>query len=256
MYNKVKVNSTLTLNSSECTHLSIIMASLKLYSVSDSPPTLAVRLALKALNIDHTIVDIDFAAGEHLTDDYAKKNPQKEIPCIDDNGFLLSESIAILQYLADKYSVTDSLYPKDPQKRALVNHRLAFNISTYYRYISEYVMAPIFFAYERTPLGLKKVNIGLSVFETLLERQGTNFAASAVFTIVNFYFLSATLCLEAIGFGLEAYPRVTKWYSNFKKDYPELWEVVEPGMKEIQEFNMNPPDLSSLKHPLHPTKKT
>jgi glutathione S-transferase len=48
------------------------MAQLKLYSVSDSPPTLAVRLALKALDISHSLVDIDFAAGEHLTDDYAK----------------------------------------------------------------------------------------------------------------------------------------------------------------------------------------
>ena len=48
------------------------MATLILYSVSDSPPTLAVRLALKALNIEYNLVDIDFAAGEHLTDDYAK----------------------------------------------------------------------------------------------------------------------------------------------------------------------------------------
>jgi glutathione S-transferase len=50
-------------------------------------------------------------------------------------------SIAILQYLADKYGKTDDLYPKDPEKRALVNHRLAFNLSTYYRYISEYVVS-------------------------------------------------------------------------------------------------------------------
>ncbi|PSN56364.1 hypothetical protein C0J52_03755 [Blattella germanica] len=233
------------------------MAPLKLYSVSDSPPTLAVRLALKALNIEHSLVNIDFAAGEHLTDDYAKKNPQREVPCIDDNGFLLSESIAILQYLADKYGTNDSLYPKDAQLRALVNHRLAFTLSTYYRYISEYVMAPIFyaFAYERTPLGLKKVNTGLSIFNTLLERQGTKYAASDKLTIADFALVSATMCLEAIGFGLEAHPLVAKWYSDFKKDFPELWAVVAPGMKEIHDFNKNPPDLSALNHPLHPKKK-
>ena len=54
---------------------------------------------------------------------------------------ILFSSIAILQYLADKYSKTNSLYPNDAQKRALVNHRLAFNISTYYRNISEYVVS-------------------------------------------------------------------------------------------------------------------
>ena len=74
-------------------------------------------------------------------------------------------------------------------------------------------------------------------------------------TIADFGLVSATLCLEAIEFGFESYPRVAKWYSDFKKDYPQLWAIVEPGMKEIQEFNKNPPDLSSLNHPLHPTKK-
>jgi glutathione S-transferase len=41
-------------------------------------------------------------------------------------------------------------------------------------------MAPIFFDYERTPQGLKKVNIGLSVLNTILERQGTKFAAAGM----------------------------------------------------------------------------
>jgi glutathione S-transferase len=74
-------------------------------------------------------------------------------------------------------------------------------------------------------------------------------------TIADFGLVSATLCLEAIGFALDPFPLVSQWYSKFKKDFPELWAEVEPGMKEIQEFNKNPPDLSSLNHPLHPTRK-
>jgi glutathione S-transferase len=74
-------------------------------------------------------------------------------------------------------------------------------------------------------------------------------------TIADFGLVSATLCLEAIGFGLDPFPLVSQWYSKFKKDFPELWAEVEPGMKEIQEFDKNPPDLSTLNHPLHPTKK-
>lgn len=60
------------------------MAQLKLYSVSDSPPTLAVCLALKALDICHSVVDIDFAAGEHLTDDYAKVSKATQIKKLSD----------------------------------------------------------------------------------------------------------------------------------------------------------------------------
>lgn len=64
---------------------------MKLYSVSDGPPSLAVRMALKYLQVDFQLVDVDFGAGQHMTDEYAKMNPQKEIPVLDDNGFYLSE---------------------------------------------------------------------------------------------------------------------------------------------------------------------
>ncbi|KAG8223829.1 hypothetical protein J437_LFUL003717 [Ladona fulva] len=225
-----------------------------LYSVSDSPPTLAVRLALEALGLEHELVDVDFANGEHLKEDYAKKNPQREVPTLDDNGFLLSESVAILQYLADKYSKDDKLYPRDPQKRAIVNHRLFFNLTTYYRYISDH-MAPIFYAYKRTPDTLKKMKNGLSVFNTLLEREGTKYAAADHVTIADFPLVTATACLEAIHFNISSYPLVAKWYDTFKNENPQLWAVVQPGMMEVRAFEQNPPDLSHIAHPIHPTLK-
>lgn len=46
-----------------------------------------------------------------------QKNPQKEIPVLDDDGFFLGESNAILQYICDKYKPDSNLYPKDPQIR-------------------------------------------------------------------------------------------------------------------------------------------
>lgn len=49
-----------------------------------------------------------------------------------DDGFVLTESRAMLMYLASKYGKDDSLYPKDPQKRAVVDMRLFFDVSTLY----------------------------------------------------------------------------------------------------------------------------
>lgn len=54
------------------------------------------------------------------------------------NFFLLS--VAILQYLADKYKVDETFYPADAQQRALVNHRLAFHMSTYYKAVVNYIV--------------------------------------------------------------------------------------------------------------------
>ena len=39
------------------------------------------------------------------------------------------------------YDKSGSLYPKDPKARAVVNHRLCFNLAMYYRNISEYVVS-------------------------------------------------------------------------------------------------------------------
>lgn len=116
-------------------------------------------------------------------------------------------------------------------------------------------MAPIFFAYERTPLGLKKTHIALKNFETYLQRQGTKYAAGDHITIADFQLVTATMCLEAINFDISAYPLIQKWYATYKKEYPELWEIVAGGMKEIAEFEKNPPDLSHMDHPIHPVRK-
>lgn len=57
------------------------------------------------------------------------------------NSFVLNCSNAILQYLADQYDASGELYPKDNKLRAVVNHRLCFNLALYYRNISEYVVS-------------------------------------------------------------------------------------------------------------------
>jgi hypothetical protein len=45
---------------------------IKLYSVSDSPPAMAVKMTLVALNVPHTVIPVDFMKGEHRTDEYAQ----------------------------------------------------------------------------------------------------------------------------------------------------------------------------------------
>lgn len=45
---------------------------MKLYAVSDGPPSLAVRMTLAALDIPFDLVDVNFNAGAHMTEDYAK----------------------------------------------------------------------------------------------------------------------------------------------------------------------------------------
>lgn len=49
------------------------------------------------------------------------------MPTLEDGDFYLFDSHAINSYLVSKYGKTDSLYPKDLQKRAIVDQRLHFD---------------------------------------------------------------------------------------------------------------------------------
>ena len=65
---------------------------------------------------------IDIFKGEHRLPAYTALNPNGLVPLLEDGGLRLTESSAILKYLADK--VDSPLYPKGLQLRARVNERM------------------------------------------------------------------------------------------------------------------------------------
>jgi glutathione S-transferase len=64
----------------------------------------------KELGLDYEHVKADFATGETRTPMHLALNPNGHVPVIDDDGFVLWESIAINLYLAKKYGA-GTLYP-------------------------------------------------------------------------------------------------------------------------------------------------
>lgn len=51
---------------------------MKLYSVSDGPPSLACRQLLKALDIKYELIDVDYGKGEHMTKEYEEVFKKKK----------------------------------------------------------------------------------------------------------------------------------------------------------------------------------
>src|SRR2546425_1978253 len=64
----------------------------------------------KELGLDYEHVKVDFATGETRETRMLALNPNGHVPVIDDDGFILWESMAINLYLAKKHS-TGTLYP-------------------------------------------------------------------------------------------------------------------------------------------------
>src|SRR6516165_3506219 len=82
---------------------------LKIYGVARSRAARVLWMA-KELGLDYEHVKVDFATGETRTPAHLALNPNGHIPVIDDNGFVLWESMAINLYLAKKYGA-GTLYP-------------------------------------------------------------------------------------------------------------------------------------------------
>ncbi|XP_063832436.1 glutathione S-transferase 1-like [Ostrinia nubilalis] len=103
---------------------------LTLYKKDTSPPSRSVFMTIYALNIpDVKFIDVYLPAGEHLTEEYIKMNPQHTVPLLIDDDFLIWDSHAICGYLVNKYGKDDRLYPTEPRKRALIDQRLHFDSS-------------------------------------------------------------------------------------------------------------------------------
>ena len=65
---------------------------------------------------------VDIFSGEHYQPAYEAINPNHLIPVLEDGDFRLTESSAILKYLAEKTG--SALYPQDLKARARVNERM------------------------------------------------------------------------------------------------------------------------------------
>jgi glutathione S-transferase len=74
---------------------------------------------------------VDLFTGEHMKEPYTKVNPSKMIPVLEEGDFRLTESSAILKYLADK--INSPAYPKDLKQRAHVNEVMDWFNSNLYR---------------------------------------------------------------------------------------------------------------------------
>lgn len=117
--------------------------------------------------------------NEHLTPDFTAINCQRTIPVLVDNGFVLLESRSICAYLVDRYGKPDdSLYPRDPQLRALVNQRLYFDMGT----VCINRWATIYMPWIcGTATEFFRMRSRMEIFNTLLE--GRTYATGSTFTI-------------------------------------------------------------------------
>src|SRR5215470_16973759 len=98
---------------------------IKLYTAA-TPNGWKISIALEEMALPYKVRVIDFASNEQKADWYVRLNPNGRIPTLEDDGFVLFESGAILIYLAEK---TGKFLPRDVQGRSRVMQWLMFQMS-------------------------------------------------------------------------------------------------------------------------------
>jgi len=92
---------------------------MKLYVDSNylSPYCMTAFVALREKNVPFDMMLVNLQRNGHWADDYVEISNVRRVPAISDNGFNLSESSAICEYIEDRYSGA-ALYPANIQAKA------------------------------------------------------------------------------------------------------------------------------------------
>lgn len=203
------------------------------YYSPGSAPCRSILMTAKALGLELNLKRMNLMAKEHLTPEFIKLNPQHTIPTLNDNGFSIWESRAILGYLVEQYGKDDSLYPKDAKKRAVVNQRLYFDMGVLYQRFAEYFYPQVLAKAPADPEKLKKVEEALGFLNTFLE--GQKYVAGDSLTIADLSILATVSTFDFAGIKVNEFPNVQAWYELVDKTAPGT-ELNKQGLEEAKQW--------------------
>ncbi len=97
---------------------------IKLYRHPLSGHAHRAELMLNILHLEHELIDVDLANGEQKSPEYLAINPLGQVPALVDGDTTVTDSNAILVYLATRYDPSRRWLPEDPTLAAEVQRFL------------------------------------------------------------------------------------------------------------------------------------
>jgi len=204
---------------------------MKLYMHPVSTVSRPVRLFLAENGIKAEEIVVDLFAGAHHQPAYASINPSRLVPVLEDDGFRLTETSAILKYLADKYEL--SSYPKDLKKRARVNEVMDWINTQFYRDFGYGLVYPQLFPHHKRRSDeahggcVEWGQTGARKWLQVLNDHwiGPNkYLCGNELTIADYFGACVVSIGEIIGCDFVDYPNVQRWLRNVKQ--LKSWDTV------------------------------
>jgi glutathione S-transferase len=175
-------------------------------------------------NIAYEPVLVDLMKGEHCQPAFTAINANQQVPVLDDDGWLLCESSAILKYLADKSGSV--AYPKDLRARACVNAMMDWFNTGFYRELGYNLIYPQLFPHHRREpeaANQATVNWGLARTAELMRilndvhlGKGNAYLCGDAITLADYFGAAIVTVGDVIGNDLSSWPNVQRWVNSIK----------------------------------------
>jgi len=172
-------------------------------------------------NVDFEVVDI--LGGQQYKDEFLTINPSHMVPVLEDGDFRLTESSAILKYLAD--AIDSPAYPKSLRARARVNERMDWvNTQMSRDFVYGFVYPQIFSFFKREDPTVQAATLAwhrerASGWMKVLDRSvlgGNGYLCGDALTIADYFAAPFVALGDMIRCDYAAYPNVKRWLSAMK----------------------------------------
>lgn len=210
---------------------------MKLYCHPVSTTSRPVMLFVLESGIDAQFQVVDLFTGEHFKPPFEAVNPNHLIPVLEDGDFRLTESSAILKYLADK--IDSPAYPKDLQRRARVNERMDWINTQVCRDLAYGFVYPQIFPTHKRPSdeaqkqtiawGKERAQGWLKVLDQNWLGTSNTYLAGDQMTIADYFGSSFVALAEIVRSDLSGYPNVKRWLGRMKqlKHWGKVYETID-----------------------------
>ena len=215
---------------------------LYMHPVSTGSRPVALLIAEKGLPVDSEVVDL--MTGAHYKEPYVSKNPNSRVPMLEDGDFRLTESSAILKYLADRFDLPE--YPKDLKERARVNEAMDWFMTNFYPEWGSMIYPQLLPHHKRQndmaqagtiEWGHRNSSRWLQILNDCWIGPDKAYLCGDKITIAD-YLASGIITLgEVVGCDLSKYPNVLRWIGNMKKlpNYAKVNAMFEGWSASVPE---------------------
>jgi maleylacetoacetate isomerase len=193
---------------------------LQLYTYYRSQASFRVRIALNLKGLKREDTFLHLEKGDQFAPDYRALNPQMVVPTLIDGDVKLFQSLAILEYLDEKYP-NPALLPKDVAARAWVRGFALLSVADTHPLVvprvRHYLLDDLHLTQDQL-LGWVRhwIGTGLAAMETLLaeHRESGDFCHSDAPTIADICLVPPVASAKTFGTDLTPYRRVMRIHDH------------------------------------------